>query len=163
LTTCSSARLRKCAITAARRIERRIAAGYFALLLLPFAGRGVRRLAYRLRQPPMLTHSSGQRVRIEPGATVLETLRANRIPHESVCGGRARCTTCRIRVTHGLEYLPRRVVLRRRRSSASRRRRRCGLRARFAQPATLQSCRCLRQTGVKPGSVRAEIADQARV
>jgi adenylate cyclase len=93
-------------IAAARHIERRIVAGYFALLLLPFAGRGVRRLAYRLRQPPMLTHSSGQRVRIEPGATVLETLRANRIPHASVCGGRARCTTCRIRVTQGLEHLP---------------------------------------------------------
>jgi adenylate cyclase len=41
-----------------------------------------------------------------PGATVLETLRANRIPHASVCGGRARCTTCRIRVTDGLATLP---------------------------------------------------------
>jgi adenylate cyclase len=37
---------------------------------------------------------------------VLETVRANRIPHASVCGGRARCTTCRIRVTEGLEALP---------------------------------------------------------
>jgi adenylate cyclase len=41
-----------------------------------------------------------------PGATVLETLRANGIPHASVCGGRARCTTCRIRVTEGMEALP---------------------------------------------------------
>jgi adenylate cyclase len=43
---------------------------------------------------------------ILPGATVLETLRANGIPHASVCGGRARCTTCRIRVASGLEALP---------------------------------------------------------
>lgn len=43
---------------------------------------------------------------ILPGATVLETLRANGIPHASVCGGRARCTTCRVLVTQGLDTLP---------------------------------------------------------
>jgi adenylate cyclase len=37
---------------------------------------------------------------------VLETLRGNAIPHASVCGGRARCTTCRILVTRGLDRLP---------------------------------------------------------
>jgi len=41
-----------------------------------------------------------------PGATVLETLRENGIPHASVCGGRARCTTCRILVSKGLRNLP---------------------------------------------------------
>ena len=41
-----------------------------------------------------------------PGATVLETLRANGIPHASVCGGRARCTTCRVRVVSGQAELP---------------------------------------------------------
>jgi adenylate cyclase len=89
-----------------RLIERRIMAAYFGLLLLPFAGRTIRGLVYRLRQQPVLTHSNGQRMRIQPGATVLETLRANRIPHASVCGGRARCTTCRIQVTEGLAALP---------------------------------------------------------
>ena len=91
---------------AAQRIQRRILGAYFGLLLLPFAGRAARGLVYRLRQRPLLTHSNGQRMRIQPGATVLETLRANRIPHASVCGGRARCTTCRIRITEGLESLP---------------------------------------------------------
>jgi adenylate cyclase len=93
-------------VASAHQLERRIRVAYFALLLLPFAGRAVRGLVYRLRQPPVLTHSNGQRVRLLPGATVLETLRANRIPHASVCGGRARCTTCRIRVTQGLDHLP---------------------------------------------------------
>jgi adenylate cyclase len=37
---------------------------------------------------------------------VLETLRECGIPHASVCGGRARCTTCRILVTKGLDLLP---------------------------------------------------------
>ena len=41
-----------------------------------------------------------------PGASVLETLRQYKIPHASVCGGRARCTTCRVLVTEGLEQLP---------------------------------------------------------
>lgn len=40
------------------------------------------------------------------GRTVLEHLRENRIPHASVCGGRGRCSTCRIRVESNLENLP---------------------------------------------------------
>jgi adenylate cyclase len=79
---------------------------HIALVLLPFAGRGVRGWIYRRRRPPMLTHSGGRTIPILPGATVLETLRGNGIPHASVCGGRARCTTCRILVTQGLDRLP---------------------------------------------------------
>ena len=78
----------------------------FGLTLLPFAARGVRELYYRRRKPPVLTHANGRGMPILPGATVLETLRANGIPHASVCGGRARCTTCRVLGTKGLEQLP---------------------------------------------------------
>jgi len=76
------------------------------LTLLPFAGRGIRNLNYRRQKPPMLAHPNGRVVPIRPGATVLETLRANGIAHASVCGGRARCTTCRVLVTKGLDRLP---------------------------------------------------------
>ena len=79
---------------------------HVGLVLLPFAARGVRRWHYRRRRPPMLAHPRGRTVPILPGATVLETLRENGIPHASVCGGRARCTTCRILVTKGLDRLP---------------------------------------------------------
>jgi adenylate cyclase len=80
---------------------------YAGLVLLPFAGRGVRSFIYRLHRPPQLTHApTGRAMAMLPGATVLETLRANGIPHASVCGGRARCTTCRIRVVSGLGELP---------------------------------------------------------
>jgi adenylate cyclase len=88
------------------RIARVGSAIYLALILLPFAGRGVRAWVYRRRRRPLLTHSNGQTVPMLPGATVLETLRENGIPHASVCGGRARCTTCRILVTKGLRNLP---------------------------------------------------------
>src|SRR6516165_10459646 len=69
---------------------------YAGLVLLPFIGRGVRGFVYRTHRLPQLTHSNGRTMAMLPGASVLETLRANGIPHASVCGGRARCTTCRV-------------------------------------------------------------------
>jgi adenylate cyclase len=79
---------------------------YAVLVLLPFIGRGVRGFVYRMHRLPQLTHSNGRTMAIPPGATVLEVLRANGIPHASVCGGRARCTTCRVRVVSGQAQLP---------------------------------------------------------
>jgi adenylate cyclase len=40
------------------------------------------------------------------GLSLLEALRVAGIPHASVCGGRARCTTCRVRVHGGQAELP---------------------------------------------------------
>jgi adenylate cyclase len=88
------------------RIALTTAVVYLAVTSLPFAGRAARGWISRRRRALVLSHSSGRTARIVPGATVLETLRANHIPHASVCGGRARCTTCRILVTKGLEDLP---------------------------------------------------------
>ena len=79
---------------------------HLCFVLLPFAARGARRLAERRSRAPLLTHASGRTVSLIPGATVLETLRAHGIAHASVCGGRARCTTCRVLVTKGLDALP---------------------------------------------------------
>ena len=79
---------------------------WLGLVLFPFAGRGLRAWHDRRRKPPMLSHANGRSVPILPGATVLETLRAHGIAHASVCGGRARCTTCRVLVTKGLDRLP---------------------------------------------------------
>jgi adenylate cyclase len=78
---------------------------YLAMLIAPFLGRGLRGWLHRRRKLPVLSHSTGRRIPILPGATVLETLRDNGIPHASVCGGRARCTTCRVLVTKGLDTL----------------------------------------------------------
>ncbi|MCL6414396.1 adenylate/guanylate cyclase domain-containing protein [Aestuariirhabdus sp. Z084] len=44
-------------------------------------------------------------LRAAPGMTLLELLRQQRVPHSAVCGGRGRCTTCRVRVTNGGENL----------------------------------------------------------
>lgn len=45
-------------------------------------------------------------VALPRGSTLLETSRGNNIPHPSVCGGRARCSTCRVLVLEGGETLP---------------------------------------------------------
>jgi adenylate cyclase len=40
------------------------------------------------------------------GMTLLDASRAAGVPHAAVCGGRGRCSTCRVRVTRGLESQP---------------------------------------------------------
>jgi adenylate cyclase len=93
-------------VAEARRTAGLIVVAHLGLLALVLAGRRVRDWAHARREPPILTHASGQRLPIIPGASVLEMLRAHGIPHASVCGGRARCTTCRVRVSQGMESLP---------------------------------------------------------
>lgn len=51
-------------------------------------------------------YSGGPTVRFEPGQTLLDVSRIAGVPHASVCGGRARCTTCRVRIESGLDSLP---------------------------------------------------------
>jgi len=41
-----------------------------------------------------------------PNISVLDHIRNANIPHASVCGGKGRCSTCRIRIDAGLEDLP---------------------------------------------------------
>lgn len=53
-----------------------------------------------------LTYDDGRKVRLPPGGSILDLSRAAGIPHASVCGGRGRCSTCRVRVTRGAENLP---------------------------------------------------------
>lgn len=78
---------------------------HVGLILLVLAARSVRRRIHERSKPPLLKHPSCF-LPVVPGATVLETLRDHGIPHASVCGGRARCTTCRVQVGKGAEQLP---------------------------------------------------------
>jgi adenylate cyclase len=53
-----------------------------------------------------LTYPSGRLVRIVRGVSVLEASRMAGIPHASLCGGRGRCSTCRIKVAGPKEAIP---------------------------------------------------------
>ncbi len=64
------------------------------------------RLAYqRIRRTISVEYPGQIVVRAAPGPTLLEISRINDIPHTSVCGGRARCSTCRVRVLEGADAL----------------------------------------------------------
>ena len=53
-----------------------------------------------------VTYSGGKAIRLAPGSTVLEISLSNGVPHASVCGGRGRCSTCRVKLGKGAELLP---------------------------------------------------------
>lgn len=52
-----------------------------------------------------VTYRGGPAVRAMHGLTLLEISRSHMISHASVCGGRARCSTCRVGVESGLGHL----------------------------------------------------------
>ena len=60
--------------------------------------KGARALYERRAGTVNLSYGNGRKVRVPKGLSVLEASLRNNIPHASVCGGRARCSTCRIRV-----------------------------------------------------------------
>jgi adenylate cyclase len=79
---------------------------YLSLIGLVFVARGVR--ALRERRRGMITVSYPDRqVRVPKGLSVLEASLRFNVPHACVCGGRARCSTCRIRVVSDRGALPR--------------------------------------------------------
>ncbi len=53
-----------------------------------------------------ISYPDGRVVAVPAGFTVLEASRFAGIPHASACGGRGRCSTCRIRVGRGAGVLP---------------------------------------------------------
>jgi adenylate cyclase len=73
-------------------------AGFAGALVAVLLARGLRRSLQRRRGLLRLTYGSGRAVEIVPGLSVLEASRLAGIPHASVCGGRGRCSTCRVRV-----------------------------------------------------------------
>src|SRR5262249_11253295 len=52
-----------------------------------------------------IVYPDGRAVRAAKGLSVLDASRRAGIPHAAVCGGRARCSTCRVRVLLGWEGL----------------------------------------------------------
>jgi adenylate cyclase len=79
---------------------------YLSLIGLVFVARGLRVLSERRRGMFTLSYPNRQ-VRVPKGLSVLEASLRFNVPHASVCGGRARCSTCRVRVVSDRGTLPR--------------------------------------------------------
>ena len=80
--------------------------GYFGLIGIALLARGARAINERRRGMINLSYGNGRTVRVPRGLSVLEASLRNNVPHASVCGGRARCSTCRIRIIGDCHELP---------------------------------------------------------
>jgi adenylate cyclase len=85
--------------------ERWILRGFLGLVVLVLVLRAARWLRER-RRHVRLTYPGGRQVSVPRGLTILEASRLTGVPHAAVCGGRGRCSTCRVRVGAGGERLP---------------------------------------------------------
>lgn len=88
------------------RITGALTLGYLGLLGLALAARGLRAMRERRGGMIALSYGNGKTVRVPKGLSVLEASLRHNVPHASVCGGRARCSTCRIRIIGDHAALP---------------------------------------------------------
>ena len=73
-----------------------------AVLIARLARRGWRRRHGVIR----IAYPNGRYIDVVRGTSVLEASQLARIPHASICGGRGRCSTCRVRVRAAYPGLP---------------------------------------------------------
>ena len=80
---------------------------FFALALAAVLAARILRRAWRQRHGAVrISYPNGAFVDVVKGTSVLEASRLARIPHASICGGRGRCSTCRVRVRAAHPGLP---------------------------------------------------------
>lgn len=75
------------------------------LYLIVFVGRAIRLRVRNQHRTASVRYADGTMVNIFPGTTILEASRIAGVPHASICGGRGRCTTCRVKVDGGMSEL----------------------------------------------------------
>jgi adenylate cyclase len=84
----------------------RLQVGYGALVLFVLLARAARNRRERGRLSVRITYPGGRIVAAPPGFSVLEASRWAGIAHASACGGRGRCSTCRVEILAGAENAP---------------------------------------------------------
>jgi adenylate cyclase len=87
------------------RITGGITIFYLGLVTGMFGLRAARDWHARRFHVVHITYPGHRVVSVPPGFSVLEASRWVGIPHASVCGGRGRCSTCRVRVVQGAQAL----------------------------------------------------------
>ncbi|MAO92592.1 MAG: hypothetical protein CMM78_02125 [Rhodospirillaceae bacterium] len=76
------------------------------MLTVSLAARFVRRQVQKRAGFVILNYDDGRDHRFTQGLSILEASRDCSYPHASVCGGRGRCSTCRVRIRQGQDLLP---------------------------------------------------------
>ena len=79
---------------------------YPILLSLFVAFYFIRNLLEKRFNSIQVQYTDGTNINVSRGSSLLEASHKAGMYHESVCGGRGRCTTCRVRVTSSLGELP---------------------------------------------------------
>jgi adenylate cyclase len=87
------------------RMFRAILATYGVALVGVLAARGIRTRLRRRGGTIRVSYPERRDVLVPRGWSVLEASRFARVPHASVCGGRGRCSTCRVRVLGDMRQL----------------------------------------------------------
>lgn len=87
-------------------METRLVVAFVAALLMVLAARALRAFVDLRRGTVKIRYPGGKMVEIKRGHSVLEASRFAGVPHAAICGGRGRCSTCRVRVGRGLASLP---------------------------------------------------------
>jgi adenylate cyclase len=88
------------------RLRDGLLSGYLVLIGLVFAAREFRAYLERRNKSLVAIAYPQRSVEVPRGWSVLEASRGFGIPHMSMCGGNARCSTCRVRVISGAAHLP---------------------------------------------------------
>jgi adenylate cyclase len=85
--------------------ERTAYTAYLVLLVAAVVARLARKWWQTRADVITVAYPSGQRTKVPLGASILDASRKGGIPHASLCDGRGRCSTCRVRIARGIERL----------------------------------------------------------
>ena len=80
--------------------------GVPTLLVFTLLARIVRSFIEQQLGMMRITYPGGRAITAVAGETILDVSRRIGFPHASVCGGRGRCSTCRVRILRGMDELP---------------------------------------------------------
>jgi adenylate cyclase len=83
-----------------------VRAGFLGVLGLIASVFAIRYISWLAAPKIAVKYTGGPTLNVQIGPTLLEISRLSGVPHASVCGGRARCSTCRVRIEEGGENLP---------------------------------------------------------
>jgi adenylate cyclase len=78
---------------------------YLGLVIGTFGLRAARDWHAKRYHAVRITYPGHRVVAVPSGFSVLEASRWAGIPHASVCGGRGRCSTCKVRIVEGAQWL----------------------------------------------------------